>query len=160
MKHLPCPAVWSTGSRNRRRRRCQTGNVGRRRAGGGASLILPGEARPHPVNFRFHFSNSQFATTVIASEAKQSILPHEEKLDCFVANAPRNDGFLISSANPRSRGRNAPSRANHSPKEKQRAWGTPGAQCTRSLACNKQKAHERRHHRSTALTRRSHTRWF
>jgi hypothetical protein len=28
---------------------------------------------------------------VIASEAKQSILPNEERMDCFVASAPRND---------------------------------------------------------------------
>jgi hypothetical protein len=30
--------------------------------------------------------------TVIASEAKQSIVPRKRKLDCFVASAPRNDG--------------------------------------------------------------------
>ena len=29
---------------------------------------------------------------VIASEAKQSTSPHGERLDCFVAYAPRNDG--------------------------------------------------------------------
>jgi hypothetical protein len=28
---------------------------------------------------------------VIASEAKQSIPPHEERMDCFVASASRND---------------------------------------------------------------------
>jgi hypothetical protein len=28
---------------------------------------------------------------VIASEAKQSILRHKERMDCFVASAPRND---------------------------------------------------------------------
>jgi hypothetical protein len=31
---------------------------------------------------------------VIASEAKQSIEPHEERMDCFVADAPRNDGIV------------------------------------------------------------------
>jgi hypothetical protein len=31
------------------------------------------------------------APTVIASEAKQSILPRKERMDCFVASAPRND---------------------------------------------------------------------
>jgi hypothetical protein len=31
-------------------------------------------------------------SSVIASEAKQSISPHEERMDCFVAYAPRNDG--------------------------------------------------------------------
>src|ERR1700726_1122144 len=30
--------------------------------------------------------------TVIASEAKQSIAPRKERMDCFVAYAPRNDG--------------------------------------------------------------------
>src|SRR4051794_32659762 len=28
---------------------------------------------------------------VIASEAKQSIVPRKERMDCFVASAPRND---------------------------------------------------------------------
>jgi hypothetical protein len=41
-----------------------------------------------------------------------------------------------------------------------RAWGMPGAQCTRSLACNKKQAHERSHHRSTRITRHSRTQWF
>jgi hypothetical protein len=31
----------------------------------------------------------------------------------------------------------------------------PGAQCTRSLACEKNKAHERRHHGHTGITRHS-----
>jgi hypothetical protein len=30
---------------------------------------------------------------VIASEAKQSIAPQKERMDCFVAVAPRNDGY-------------------------------------------------------------------
>jgi hypothetical protein len=29
---------------------------------------------------------------VIASEAKQSISPRKERVDCFVASAPRDDG--------------------------------------------------------------------
>src|SRR5579872_5008419 len=33
------------------------------------------------------------SVTVIASEAKQSMAPREEGLDCFVASAPRNDEF-------------------------------------------------------------------
>ncbi len=37
----------------------------------------------------------------------------------------------------------------------QRAQGMPGAQCTRSLACDRNKAHERSHHRSTGITRHS-----
>src|SRR6266446_645117 len=36
----------------------------------------------------------------------------------------------------------------------------PGAQCTRSLACRLNKAHERSHHRSTGVTRHSRTQWF
>src|SRR6266404_8279854 len=37
----------------------------------------------------------------------------------------------------------------------QRAQGMPGAQCTRSLACEIKQAHERSHHRSTGFTRHS-----
>jgi hypothetical protein len=29
--------------------------------------------------------------SVIASAAKQSIVPQKERMDCFVASAPRND---------------------------------------------------------------------
>ena len=36
----------------------------------------------------------------------------------------------------------------------------PGAQSTRSLACEINKAHERSHHRSTGITRHSRTQWF
>src|ERR1700676_1339798 len=32
---------------------------------------------------------------VIASEAKQSIAPHKERMDCFVRFAPRNDGCSL-----------------------------------------------------------------
>src|ERR1700680_1893819 len=49
--------------------------------------------------------------------------------------------------------------AKRSPR-KTRAWGMPGAQCTRGLACEINKAHERRHHRSTGVTRHSRTQWF
>jgi hypothetical protein len=34
----------------------------------------------------------QYSLNVIASAAKQSIVRHQPKLDCFVASAPRNDG--------------------------------------------------------------------
>jgi hypothetical protein len=40
----------------------------------------------------------------------------------------------------------------------QRAWGMPGARCTRSLVCKVLVAHECRHHRSTGITRHSRTR--
>ena len=39
--------------------------------------------------------------TVIASEAKQSIAPHKERMDCFVASAPRNDEPTRTFATPR-----------------------------------------------------------
>src|SRR2546421_104795 len=44
--------------------------------------------------------------------------------------------------------------------EKTRAWGMPGAQCTRSLVCETKQTHERSHHRSTGKTRHSRTQWF
>jgi hypothetical protein len=36
----------------------------------------------------------------------------------------------------------------------------PDAQCTRSLACEINKAHEHSHHRSTRFTRHSRAQWF
>ena len=42
--------------------------------------------------------------TVIASEAKQSISPRQERMDCFVASAPRNDDTPIATMTPHSRG--------------------------------------------------------
>src|SRR5437660_822957 len=41
-----------------------------------------------------------------------------------------------------------------------RAWGMPGARCTRSLAWEKIEPHEHSHHRFTGVTRHSRTRWF
>jgi hypothetical protein len=38
---------------------------------------------------------------------------------------------------------------------KERAQGKPGARCTRSLACESDKAHEHSHHRFTGITRPS-----
>jgi hypothetical protein len=38
--------------------------------------------------------------------------------------------------------------------------GNAGCQCTRSLACEINKAHERSHHRSTGFARHSRTQWF
>jgi hypothetical protein len=63
-------------------------------------------------------------------------------MDCFVADAPRNDGVRLmiqisnsyDSAFPR---RNAPEVCiNLTLLKKQRAQGKPGARCTRGLACN------------------------
>jgi hypothetical protein len=34
-------------------------------------------------------------TAVIASEAKQSAVPHTTAMDCFVTDAPRNDGASV-----------------------------------------------------------------
>jgi hypothetical protein len=76
-------------------------------------------------------ANFQTATTVIASEAKQS-MPAAGKMDCFVAFAPRNDvetHLHIPAAQSR------PSRA--SIFRPVRAWGMPGAHRTRSLAWEK-----------------------
>jgi len=43
--------------------------------------------------------------TVIVSEAKQSIVPRKERMDCFVACAPRNDeGALALLATTEERG--------------------------------------------------------
>ncbi len=82
--------------------------------------------------------NSQ---TVIASEAKQSMSPRKERMDCFVASAPRNDGgysFAISRRVTPEVFQEAPALS------KQRAQGRPGARCTRGLVCNvhKECAHE------------------
>jgi len=44
--------------------------------------------------------------------------------------------------------------------EKLRAWGMPGARCTRSLICKKVKAYERSHRGFTGFTRHSRTQWF
>src|SRR6202171_3423512 len=40
------------------------------------------------------------------------------------------------------------------------AWGMPGARCTRSLACEINKAHERRHHRFTGFRPAFPAQWF
>jgi hypothetical protein len=40
--------------------------------------------------------------SVIASRAKQSISAAEERVDCFVAGAPRNDGKTKKFQNPMS----------------------------------------------------------
>jgi hypothetical protein len=71
---------------------------------------------------------------VIASEAKQSILP-QKKNGLLRRFAPRNDGFLISNMSTQSRGAMRPSFCKTVSPIKQRAQGMPGARCTRSLAC-------------------------
>jgi hypothetical protein len=37
---------------------------------------------------------------VIASAAKQSMAPRKERMDCFVASAPRNDGSRLPRLDP------------------------------------------------------------
>jgi hypothetical protein len=67
---------------------------------------------------------------VNASEAKQSTVPHKERMDYFVAFAPHNDvetHLRIPAA------RIAPESCIDPLASKQRAWGTPGTRCTRSL---------------------------
>ena len=89
-----------------------------------------------------------------ANPAKQSIAPSKERMDCFVARAPRNDGGepciqfsdLSQGVNPRSRGAMRPRLAFISRPRKQRAQGKPGARRTRGLVCklHKKCAHESR----------------
>jgi hypothetical protein len=93
--------------------------------------------------FNFQTAKGHFScTTVIASEAKQSISPHKGRMDCFVASAPRNDvvgsrfNFQTAYARPPSRGMVCPSFAGAAclpPKQRER--GMPGARCTRGLVC-------------------------
>jgi hypothetical protein len=66
---------------------------------------------------------------------------------------------LIPDARPQSRGAMRPSLANRSPRKK-RAQGMPGAQCTRSLACEINKAHERSHHGHTGNHPAFPAQWF
>jgi hypothetical protein len=47
----------------------------------------------------------------MTGSTKQSISPRKESIDCFVAYAPRNDGFLILNICPQSRGAMRPTAA-------------------------------------------------
>ena len=84
------------------------------------------------------FSSSQDVMgfdTVIASEAKQSITAKEEWIAsslALLAMTWKYD-FAISR-------RDAPESCVNIRPENQRAWGMPGARCTRSLACSKKHA--------------------
>jgi hypothetical protein len=77
-----------------------------------------------------------------------------------ISNSQGNSDVPIADAHLRPATRSA--RVVHEPfaqenrgPGKQRAQGMPGAQCTRSLAREKNKAHERRHHGHTGFTRHS-----
>jgi hypothetical protein len=84
--------------------------------------------------------------------AKQSMPQHKERMDCFVANAPRNDDQT------QIRDLAASFRASfilNVPPPNQRAQGMPGVRCARSLACKIKQAHEHSHHGHTGRTRHS-----
>ena len=66
-----------------------------------------------------------------SSGLKQSISPRKERMDCFVARAPRND--VERDAVSHSRGTNARG-LNVVPLD-EREQGMPGARCTRGLVC-------------------------
>jgi hypothetical protein len=63
-------------------------------------------------------------------------------------------GMTIEDMTPPSRNAIAPELMNDPPPI-ERAQGIPGARCTRSLACESDKAHERSHYRFTELVRHS-----
>jgi hypothetical protein len=74
------------------------------------------------------------------SATRQSILSLRGEMDCFVASAPLRKRFAFVAGNdgghtPAFPRRDAPELYNNHPP--QRAWGMPGAQCTRSLAWEK-----------------------
>jgi hypothetical protein len=68
----------------------------------------------------------------MTGSAKQSILPRKEKLDCFVASAPRTDARTSVRILAACFARVLPTSFRPF---KQRAWGMPGARRTRSLVC-------------------------
>ena len=80
------------------------------------------------------------------------------EMDCFAALAMTGSvaGLLAMTWNSRCASafsrRDAPEVCkNRSRLDKQRAQGKPGGQCTRGLACEIDKAHERSHHRFTGV---------
>ena len=66
-------------------------------------LIREGEEFPHNSGASCR-EIEKLRLAVIASEAKQSIARRNERMDCFVANAPRNDveGATLTPANSRA----------------------------------------------------------
>src|SRR5258706_13046139 len=94
---------------------------------------------------------------VIASEAKQSI-KLQRKYRLLRRAALRNDGMLIPNATLRLA---APcARGLHETFAPLRAWGTPGARCTRSLVCACSGRKHTSNNEHTGITRRSRTQWF
>jgi len=94
---------------------------------------------------------------VIASEAKQSIVPRKERMDCFVARAPRNDASIVLDTTSSSR-RDAPEALmNLPPKEGVGNAGCPlHPQPRVRLALVK----STRVNEYTGITRHSRTQWF
>src|SRR5258706_16473898 len=94
----------------------------------------------------------------MTGSAKQSIAPRKGRMDCFVAL------LLAMTSNPdmhpHSRGARRPRFCKIVPLDKQRAQGMPGAQCTHSLACDRNKAHECSHHRYTGVNPAFPAQWF
>jgi hypothetical protein len=84
------------------------------------------------------------------NSAKQSSFT-EQKLDCFVALAPRNDVAAYDSAFSR---RTTPEFCTNLP-SLQRVQGMPDARCTRSLACEIMESTRASHHRFTGTSRHS-----
>jgi hypothetical protein len=72
---------------------------------------------------------------------KQSIAPHKERMDCFVASLL---AMTIQNAPSRSRGAMRPGCTEIIRPNKKRAQGMPGARCTRGLVCKvvRKNAHE------------------
>ncbi len=66
----------------------------RSRRGAGDAAAGAGDDGDLPSETERGEFRGQFSLPVIASEAKQSILPRKDRMDCFVADAPRNDSEL------------------------------------------------------------------
>jgi hypothetical protein len=76
-------------------------------------------------------SNSRQSS--LRAQAKQSIAPRKERMDCFGAHAPRNDGDTP----PHSRDAICVRVVNESCAPKKRAQGMPGAQLAPAASCKK-----------------------
>src|SRR5271156_4205904 len=89
----------------------------------------------------------------MTGSAKQSILQHEERMDCFVANAPRNDGWIQLRDLAACFARGLPENSSTLPsrgRRESRALDAPAASRAKLS-----KAHEHSHYRFTGVTRPS-----
>src|SRR5882757_4825242 len=96
---------------------------------------------------RFNF---QIAHSVIASEAKQSILSSRGEMDCFAALA-----MTEANALSHTRGARRPKFCISLSLPEFRAQGKPGTRCTRGLACNRCEKHAHEHTGSAVALRLS-----